>query len=308
VKSSRSRAGGRLLQAAAIAICSSLLSVFLSTDANAARGPTSHVLSSEYADLDLPSFLARAAEYCDKLNRSVLNFVCRERIEEWFRPSAQPAITWRGIRTFYVGERETHQYVYDYQLIRDREGLIKESRTLLKEDKRDIRIPDSPLKTRTFSHTRVVMGPVGILSRESQADHEYSVVREEKVRGEEALVVEAVPRPGVHLQHLFGTIWLRKKDAGILKIEWNPASIGNYKLVEETAMRFDMTSDLLIISEYAFEKNGIRFPSRYTLKEAYRRGKSGRRYQISEIDVVYDQYKFFTVETEVELKRRGERS
>lgn len=299
MKASRSKAGGRILQAAVIVICSALFSPLSSADADAARGQAQRASGSGSAASDLPSILDRAAEYCDRLSRSVLNFVCRERIEEWFRPFAQPAMTSRGIRTIFIGSRETHHYVYDYQLIRDREGTIKESRTLLKEDKRDIRIPDAPLKTHSFSHTRVVMGPVGILSRESQADHDYRIVREEKIRGEEALVVEAVPRPGVHLQHLFGTIWLRKRDAGILKIEWNPSSIGNYKGVEETAKRFDMTPDLLIISEYAFEKNGIRFPSRYTLKEAYRRGKSGRRYQISEIDAVYDQYKFFTVETEV---------
>jgi hypothetical protein len=51
-------------------------------------------------------------------------------------------------------------------------------------------------------------------------------------------------------------------------------------------------------SEYAFEKNGIRFPSRYIVKGSYL-GKLGRRFQRSETDVTYDRYKFFTVETEV---------
>jgi hypothetical protein len=290
-----------------IVICSVLFAVPSSAHPDAARGQARRDINSGSPASDLQSMLARAAEYCDKLNRSVLNFVCRERIEEWFRVSAQPAITPRGMRTIFVGGREAHQYVYDYQLIRDREGVIKETRILLKEDKKDICLPDSPLKTHAFSHSKVVMGPVGILSRESQVDHEYKVVREEKIRGEEALVVEAVPRPGVHFQHLFGTIWLRKKDAGILKIEWNPASIGNYHIVEETGKFLGMTPNLVVTSEYAVEKNGIRFPNRYIVKEVYRRGTSGRRFQVSEIDAVYDQYKFFTVETEVEIRRGGER-
>ena len=52
------------------------------------------------------------------------------------------------------------------------------------------------------------------------------------------------------------------------------------------------------ISEYGFEKNGIRFPSRYSLREEYisRRGKPFLR---SETSVIYRDYKFFTVETEV---------
>ncbi len=270
----------------------------LPTDSDRPLGRPNTV-SGPIPTTSLGSMLARAAEYCDKLDRSVLNFVCRERIEEWLRHD------FRRMGLIFVGARERHEYLYDYQLVRDREGLFEESRVLLKEDGKEVRVPGSPLKTRSFTHAKVVMGPLGLLRRETQAEHDYRIVREEKVRGEEALVIEAVPKPGPVPQQLFGTIWLRKKDAGILKIEWNPASIGHYQIVEETARRLDMTPDLLIISEYAFEKNGVRFPSRYTVKEAYRR--SIRRLQVSEVDVVYDEYKFFTVETAVDIRGGGHR-
>jgi hypothetical protein len=79
----------------------------------------------------------------------------------------------------------------------------------------------------------------------------------------------------------------------------------SYQIVEETARRLDMTPDLLIISEYALEKNGVRFPSRYTVKEIYR--TSVRRLQLSEVDVIYDEYKFFTVETAVDIRGVGHR-
>jgi hypothetical protein len=246
----------------------------------------------------LEAALSRAADYCDKLDRSVMDFICRERIEEWFRPGA--GLSRSHMRqTIFLGQRVDHDYIYDYQLVRGRPGDITESRTLLKEDGKKVHVPDAPLKTHSFSHAKVVMGPLGLLSRRNQADHDYRVLREEKVRGEEVLVVEAVPRPGFQFPHLYGMLWLRKKDAGILKIEWNPASIGNYQLVQKTADFLGLTPALVIISEYAFEKNGIRFPSRYTVKEIYRRGTSGATYAVSETDVVYDQYKFFTVETDV---------
>jgi hypothetical protein len=246
----------------------------------------------------LAAALSRAADYCDKLDRSVMDFTCRERIEEWFRPGA--GLSRSHMRqTIFLGQRVDHDCLYDYQLVRGRQGDITENRTLLKEDGKTVHVPDAPLKTHSFSHAKVVMGPLGLLSRKNQADHDYRILREEKVRGEEAFVVEAVPKPGFEFPHLVGRLWLRKKDAGILKIEWNPASIGNYELVQKTADFLGLTPALLIISEYAFEKNGIRFPSRYTVKEVYRRGTSGAKYQISEVDVVYDQYKFFTVETDV---------
>jgi hypothetical protein len=300
VKSARLRRNRYLVQALRAFFFAALFPVFLLAAGDFPR-QKNPVTNQGAGASELKLTLDRAAEYCDKLNRSVLNFVCRERIEEWFRLAVPPGTFSQGMRVIFLRGRETYEYVYDYQLVRDREGSIRETRTLLKENKKDVQVPDAPLKTHSFSHTKVVMGPLGVLSRESQADHDYRIVREEKIRGEEALVVEAVPKPGVRLQHLFGTIWLRKKDAGILKIEWNPSSIQNYKGVEETAQQLGLIPSLLVMSEYAFEKNGIRFPSRYTLKEIYRRGKSGARYQRSETDVVYDEYKFFTVETDVKF-------
>ena len=251
------------------------------------------------APADLKSLLESAAAYCDRLSRSVLDFVCRERVEEWFYPDVAKAAAWdrRARRSLIVGRRAIHTFTYDYQLVRDRSGAVRESRTLLKEDEKDLRVPDAPLKTRLFWHARVVMGPLGLLSRERQAEHDFRLVRETREDGERVVVIEAVPKPGVAADHLVGTVWLRIRDAGILKIEWDPSSIDDYAGVEESAKRFQMTPRVVLTSEYAFEKNGIRFPSRYIVKETYIRG--GRHFQRSEIDVSYDQYKFFTVETRV---------
>lgn len=288
----------RLIRALVGTFGTALLSFSLLAAAGGLPGQKDPALSSGDGP-DLAHILTRAAEYCDKLDRAVLNFTCRETINEQIRPDARPGFPSSGRRRLIFGATEAHHYVYDYQLIRGREGAVQETRTLLKEDGKDVSVPGAALKTRLFWHAKVVMGPLGLLSRERQADHDYRVVREETIGGEPALVVEAVPKPGVRLGHLFGTIWLRKKDAGVLKIEWNPASVDNYRGVEETARALQMIPRLLVISEYAHEKNGIRFPSRYTLKEIYSRGKSGRRFDRSEIDVVYDRYKYFTVETSV---------
>ena len=61
-------------------------------------------------------------------------------------------------------------------------------------------------------------------------------------------------------------------------------------------------------SEYRFEKNGIRFPSKYTVKEHYIRPneyKTGmEKLAKSEIEVNYKDYKFFVVETEVNIKHK----
>jgi hypothetical protein len=248
---------------------------------------------------DLPSLLSRAADYCDRLSRTVLNFVCRERIEEWFYVERNDISEFFGM-IFIDNRKERWRYVYDYQLIRDRAGLIRESRMLLEEQGKKTQVSNAPLKTHVFNYAYVVMGPLGLLSRNHQAAFEYKIVREEKVGGEPAAVIDAAPKPGIRLDYLFGTIWLRKRDAGILKIQWNPSSIENYAGVEEVARRLRLKPEILMTSEYDFENNGIRFPSRYTVKESYL-GKLGRRFRHSETDVIFDRYKFFMVETEVKF-------
>jgi len=55
---------------------------------------------------------------------------------------------------------------------------------------------------------------------------------------------------------------------------------------------------MTLVSEYKVEKNGIRFSSRYFIEEAYI-GKKGKKFISSETTVIYRDYKFFTVETEI---------
>ena len=244
----------------------------------------------------LSSLKSQAADYCDSLSHAVLDFVCRERIEEWFYGEPQDINLLSGI--FFLDNRiGRYKYIYDYQLIRDRTGHIRENRTLLQEEGKKVELRDAPLNTHVIKYAYVVMGPLGLLSRSHQADFDYKITREEKLAGEPTVVIEAIPKPGVHPDYLYGTIWLRKSDAGILKVQWNPASMENYASVEDVGRKLRMKPDILMTSEYAFEKNGIRFPSRYNVKERYL-GYRGR-FERSETDVIYDQYKFFTVETEV---------
>ncbi len=124
--------------------------------------------------------------------------------------------------------------------------------------------------------------------------------------GEEAIVIEAVPKAsyeqrflyGAEPSYLSGKIWVKKKDFSILKIMWNPKVIKEIKNIEEIAKRYKAEPMITIISEYKFEKNGIRFPSRLYIEEAYG-NKEEKKFVRSETDIVYRDYKFFTVETEV---------
>ena len=101
----------------------------------------------------------------------------------------------------------------------------------------------------------------------------------------------------------------------ILKIDWNPKSLGNFFNVLVLAKKFRAKPIITFSSEYGLEQKGIRFPSRYSIKEEYILNNNRlievlfpkglrkiNRFTMSETDVSYENYKFFTVEYEVKYE------
>jgi hypothetical protein len=252
---------------------------------------------------ELETILKKCADYCEKLANSALFFVCRETIKEEIYQSGGPVVSVRtvtssgryAIRGIRGGRSiEKNTYVYDYQLIR-KDNRIKESRILLKENGKKKNEKNAPLKTKIFEHKNVIMGPIGLLSDYWQRFHDYKIVKKDK----KTVVIEAVPKYGYKLNQLFGKIWVRKNDFSILKIEWNQEAIENYERIEEIAKKLKAKPLITLVSEYAFEQKGIRFPSSYSIKEAYIIGRGRRRFLRSKKTVTYKDYKFFTVEWEI---------
>ncbi len=275
-----------------------------------APGPPEPGVQSQSRPADLAAILERCAAYCDKLSRSVLDFVCAERVEETIAQVsvARPAVSGSSSRAFYfsrpwgsVDKRTRSKYLYDYQLVRTRSGEITETRVLLEENGRKVEEKEASLKTRVFVYKYVVMGPVGLLGREEQENFDFSVVKETTLKKQPVIIIQAAPKPYAVGNVLYGKVWVRKSDGEILRIEWQPESMGNYEGIEEMARELGMKPRLSFVSEYDFEKNGIRFPSRYEIEEAYS-SKVRTPLVRSKTEVTYDAYKFFTVETGVAIR------
>jgi hypothetical protein len=71
-------------------------------------------------------------------------------------------------------------------------------------------------------------------------------------------------------------------------------------MVEEFAKSHDAEPQITAFSEYGREKNGLGFPSRNYSEQAYI-SSDKRKILNARISVVYEKYKFFTVETEVNI-------
>jgi len=236
--------------------------------------------------------LNKTGEYCNLLEKAVIDFVCLEEIEEeinWSRdyPQMRPWL-------------KKNTYVYDYQFVKENHR-IEESRVLLEENGRKRHEKNAQLKTSTFQYRNVLYGPIDLLNWERQALFEYRIKTDNKVDDEKIVVLEAIPK-SLEDYNAYGKIWINRDDFSILKIEWNPKSIRGYVRIEETAERYESEADITIITEFNYEKNSIRFPSKHSIQEAYI-DERGKRFIRSELTTVYSDYKFFTVETETIIKR-----
>jgi hypothetical protein len=162
------------------------------------------------------------------------------------------------------------------------------------------------LETLAFRHQHVLLRTVDLFGEFGNTLNDYRLIGDEILYGEEAIVIEAVPKNayehrfliGTDPSYLLGKIWVNKKDSSILRIIWNPIVIRNFQNIEEIAKRYKTEPRITIISEYQFEKNGIRFPSRLSVEEAYI-SNAGLKFVRSKTEIVYKDYKFFIVQTEI---------
>ncbi len=249
---------------------------------------------------ELGAILKNCAEYCERLANSVLFFVCQEKIKEEVMYS-RVVVTSKTQLTFprtYRSGSAKNIYVYDYQLFR-KGDQIKEQRTLIEHNGEKKHEENAQLQTRFFTHENIIFGPIGLLSSFWQPHHDYKILKKAKFKGDRAVIMEAVPKPESEIEHLYGKIWVRKSDFSILKIEWDQKSIRGFEYVEEIAERLKANPRIVLTAEYGIEKNKIRFLSRFSLDEIYIIKRGRRRFQRSKTEVLYDDYKFFTVKTEV---------
>ena len=258
---------------------------------------------------DLPDILKAAAEYCRRLENSALDFVCLEEITEKINRSREIRADAPGVRySTRAGETfrkpapvltpfATNTYVYDYQFIR-KDGRLKETRTLLEENRKKKTEKNAKLKTINFVYQNALLGPIGVLGERWQPDYDYKITGEESVDGRSVLIIDAIPKaPNPEIRFLYGKIRIDKQTKDILEISWNQERIGNFEVFEKRGYDYNAEPQISIISEFNIAKNGIRFPSKLKVEEAYL-DKSGSKFVRSVTTVTYRDFRYFTVEVD----------
>jgi hypothetical protein len=253
----------------------------------------------------LREILNKVRHYCRKLDSATFDFICLEEISEKIDYSkdiltdGHTGVLGLGYPVPSKSRMKKNTYLYDYQFIR-KNREIQERRILLEENGKKKHEENARLKTQAFHFKNVMFGPLGLLSEFRQYEHTYRILKEEELNGMQAVLIEAVPKDLQSGLHLYGKIWIKKSDFSILKIEWDQKSLIEHSLIRATAKRYGAEPSLIMITEYGIEKHGIRFPSKLLIEEAYI-DKKGKKFIRSETSAIYQDYKFFTVETEIEF-------
>jgi len=180
-----------------------------------------------------------------------------------------------------------------------KERAIRETRTLLEENRKKKNEPDAELKTSNFVFGTPLLGPAGLFGERFQRDYDYKITGQDKIDRRPVIVIDAQPRADApDAKNLYGKAWVDAATADILKIEWSEKRVGRYEIFEKRGESYKLKPRITIRSEFSAEKNGIRFPSKLSIEEAYV-NERGRVVVRSETTVTYKDFKFFIVEVEI---------
>lgn len=263
---------------------------------------------------ELRTVLDPCAEYCRRLSSSALFYVCQEKIRETVRKivEEETAFNWHVIEENYVASArywypvlrgaEKNVYVNDYQLI-NKNGKIEERRALLEENGRKVGEKSASQGAKRSYSIQPIFIPVRLLSREQWPLFSYKIADEERIEGRKAYVIEAKPKRG-RGRDIKGerSGWI-KRLSGFSKSKWKLLFLAGYEQDLEECPRYYLTPHFTATHFYGVEKNGILFPSLSEIRVEYTGLVRPQKDTKAKIEIHYENYRFFTVETENRIIR-----
>jgi len=120
------------------------------------------ILRDEQYQTILPIILKESAEYCQRLESSLLDFICEEEIVEKVYTYLDLIQMFPIENDFLIrsARREfKNKYLDDYQVIR-KNNKITETRILLKENGKKRNTKNARLKTSAFIYKNLVFAPL----------------------------------------------------------------------------------------------------------------------------------------------------
>jgi hypothetical protein len=282
---------------------------------------------SASGEASLAELLERLARVAQLYNDNALRFSCDEEI----------TYTLFGASGRVQDRRKYNlEYMYIYEAAPEsspggegeRRGRLADYRTIHDEDApegsyREIELEDLALP----NYLKQAYSWAFIFEEARQRRYEFEILGQERVHGADALIIGFDPIPPYvrRVNDWFGKVWIDRESSQILRVEArssdsltddSTAEEQKPEESEEGGVTFTVTN---VITEFAIEKNGMRFPSHAMLTASVSRrfgegahvvaaltGDVGE-YEtevrtVFRVDQTYDDYRFFNVRSETEIR------
>lgn len=256
-----------------------------------------HPTIGEMTDERLELLLTRLDRSAAQYSASALTFSCTE------------TIRWEG-RGIQDGRRR-----FNYVVTLDDQGVFADYRILARKHRR----PGAPkrVEPRDYgvpTYLRSAYLWSFIFKRERWPRHRYEIVGEEEVYDRAATVIrfEPIPPYRVDVNNWFGTAWVDRDSAQLLKVTARRPEDEEQLRKPERHAAGEAVSDWTYVieevtTEFTVEERGLRYPRRVDLRQrsfSFLRGiedwrRSSRT--ILEVTQIYSDYRFFVVEATTDL-------
>jgi len=268
--------------------------------------------AEEKANLSkLERILELSRNYCHTLQNTFFDFLCLEQITELI-PNSKIGVKQSRLHSDVKGNIDVkistvkrNKMNYFYRLIKEGKE-IKEDRALAKKNGRSKNVEDSLLLTDRYKFEKIIYGPMELLSEYWQKYYYYYFLKNEQLKEEGTVVIEAIPKSMYGGNLLFGKVWIKEKPFQVLKIEWNPKSINNFHQVMGQTANDHADPYITYFTEFYIARKGIQFPSRNYLEVGYIK-EDGEKYVELVANILYNDYIFYKVDTQVQKTEMGEK-
>lgn len=260
---------------------------------------------------ELTVLLDRCWEYCRKIEDIAHFYLCREKISETTKNVVVegPGFSsrkgndyhpWYSVDAIVPELRNSNRntYINEYQ-ITNRDNRVTELRTPISPvaDERKSLFGKKPL---LFPIPITI--PTRLVAPGFRSEYSFSLGGEDKVLGRNCIVIEikAIKRRGAQIKQ--GTVWIEKGSYRVVKAEVELNSYAMDERILAECKRYYLTPHMTVTYEYVIENKGILFPSRSEISLDYTGlGLRNKRDTKEKLNIRYDHYRFFTVDTEYKI-------
>lgn len=247
----------------------------------------------------------KPSDYIKYTNASVSRSILKEDGDQIIMETLNPPKP-MFVRRFQVidpKKTQRNKILCDYLIVK-KDGEVDERRIILKENGRRTADRNEFLEEERFTGLSPLFAPLRVLAPDRQERFNYKLIETGKIHGKRAYVIEALPKYGNEDGIWSARIWIDTQSFQVLKCEIEGIPIDGYEEVLNDCAILNIKPIFLTTHEYRNEKNGILFPSRSSVRVAY----TGIDYRGAidkiRINLSYDKYKFFTVETDQEVIKK----